>query len=89
MDNLTAIVVLGTVLHVIVLAVMIWIRVRRTEPPVSAAAGNAKVTPCAVCGAPAVTWSYGGGDPNEQINPETGRAWSYDTSYYQPACAVH
>lgn len=88
MDNLTAIVVLGTVLHVVVLVVMIWIRVRRTEP-VSTAVENKKATPCAVCGEPAVTWSYAGGDPDEQVNPETGRAWSYDTSYYQPACAAH
>lgn len=88
MDTLTAVLVFGTLLHVIVFAVMIWIRVRRTEPD-AATAAPAVVTPCAVCGSPATTWSYDGLDPNEQINAETGRAWSYDTSHYRPVCEEH
>lgn len=87
-SNLTTIVVLGTVLHVAVLVVMIWIRVRRTEPDASKGA-SAKITPCAVCGEPAIRWSYDGLDPNEQINPRTGRAWSFDMAHYQPLCAEH
>lgn len=87
-SNLTTIVVLGTVLHVAVLVVMIWIRVRRTE-----GGGNRgeseKITPCAVCGEPASHWSYDGLDPNEQIDPHTGRAWSYDMTHYRPLCVAH
>lgn len=85
-SNLTAIVVLGTLLHVVVLAVMIWIRVRRTDSPLGS---PVRVTPCAVCGEPAAGWTYDGLDPNEQINPETGRAWSPDLSHYRPLCANH
>lgn len=86
-STLTAIVVLGTLLHVAVLAVMIWIRVRRTEG--DGTAESAKSTPCALCGKPAVDWRYDGLDPDEQINPETGRAWSYDMAHYRPLCADH
>jgi hypothetical protein len=88
-SNLTAIVVLGTLLHVAVLAVMIWIRgVRRTEGD-GAKDERAKITPCAVCGEPATAWSYDGLDPNEQIDPHTGRAWSADMAHYRPVCADH
>ena len=48
-SNLTTIIILVTVIHVAVLAIMIWIRVRRTEGdgiPVA----NPKITPCALCG---------------------------------------
>lgn len=87
-SNLTAIVVLVTVLHVAVLGVMIWLRVRRNEAD-GVTSGSAKATPCAVCGMPATRWGYDGLDPNEQVNPDTGRAWSYDMSHYRPLCADH
>jgi hypothetical protein len=73
-SNLTTIVILVTVIHVAVLVVMIWLRVRRTEGdglPVE----SPKFTPCALCGEPATDWSYDGLDRNEQRDPHTGRAW--------------
>ena len=87
-SNLTMIVVLVTVIHVAVLAVMIWIRVRRTEGdgiPVA----SPKITPCAQCGEPATDWSYDGLDPNEQYDSRTGKAWSADAAHYRPVCAAH
>jgi hypothetical protein len=87
-DNLTLIVALVTVIHVAVMAVMIWIRVRKTEGdgiPVPAP----KITPCALCGDPATDWSYDGLDPNEQHDSHTGRAWSADVTHYRPVCAAH
>ena len=86
--NLTMITILVTVIHVAALAVMIWIRVRRTEGdgiPVP----SPKVTPCAKCGDPATDWSYDGLDPNEQRDSHTGRLWSADIAHYQPVCAAH
>ncbi|MCL2582755.1 MAG: hypothetical protein FWE35_09895 [Streptosporangiales bacterium] len=88
MSTLTAIVVFGTVFHVAVLAIMIWIRVRRTDSDPAAVAA-APVRACAVCGEPATTWSYDGLDPDEQVNSETGRAWSADTTHYRPVCEEH
>lgn len=87
MSTLTAIVVLGTLLHVAVFAVMVWIRVRRTED--DGASKSPAGTPCAVCGKPAAGWRYDGLDPHEETNPETGRAWSYDMSHYRPLCGDH
>jgi hypothetical protein len=87
-SNLTMIVALVTVIHVAVLAVMVWIRVRRTEGdgiPVA----DPKVMPCAVCGEPANDWAYDGHDPNEQRDPHTGQVWSPDLTRYQPVCAAH
>ena len=87
-SNLTLIVTLVTVIHVAVLVIMIWIRVRRTEGdglPVPAA----KITPCALCGEPATGWIYDGLDPDEQHDPRTGKAWSVDLAHYQPMCASH
>jgi hypothetical protein len=87
-NNLTTIVILVTVIHVAVLVVMIWIRVRRTEGdglPVE----SAKITPCAMCGEPATGWNYDGLDPNEQRNPRTGEAWSADLAHYRPVCPAH
>jgi hypothetical protein len=86
-DSLTAIIVLGTLLHVIVLAVMIWIRVRRTEP--DGKGKSAKITPCVVCGEPSTHLSYDGLDPNEQVDSYTGRTWSADMAHYRPVCAAH
>lgn len=88
MDTLTEIVVLGTLLHVATLAVMIWIRVRRTEGDGVPDAGTT-ATPCAVCGEPAVDWQYDGLDPNQQVDSRTGRAWSADMAHYRPVCAAH
>ncbi len=84
----TTIVVLVTLIHVAVLVVMIWIRVRRTEGdgiPVP----EAKVIPCAVCGKPATDYAYDGLDPNEQRDSRTGQAWSPDMAHYRPVCAAH
>jgi cell division protein FtsN len=87
-SSLTALIVLVTLIHVAVFAVMIVIRVRRTESG-SPTAGNAKATPCALCGEPASHWSYDGLDPDEQRDPHTGRSWSTDMAHYQPLCAAH
>ena len=87
-SNLTAIVVLVSVIHVAVLVVMIWIRVRRTEGD-GIPVGNSKATPCALCGEPAAGWSYDELDPNERRDPHTGRAWSADMAHYRPLCAAH
>lgn len=87
-SNLLTITILVSVIHVAVLAVMIWIRVRRTEgdgKPTKAV----KITPCALCGEPATQWSYDGLDPNEQHDPHTGTAWSADMGHYRPVCAAH
>jgi hypothetical protein len=87
-NNLTMIVVLVSVIHVVVLVGMVWIRVRRTEGdgiPVP----SPKVTPCALCGEAATDWSYDGLDPNEQHDSHTGRVWSADITHYRPVCAAH
>jgi hypothetical protein len=87
-NNLTMIVILVTVIHVVVLAIMIWIRVRRT-PGDGLPAGDAKIAPCALCGEPATDWSYDGLDPYEQRDSHTGKAWSADLAHYRPVCAAH
>jgi hypothetical protein len=86
--SLTTVTVLVTLIHVVALGVMIWIRVRRSEAD-GPAGESAKVTPCAVCGEPATGWSYDGLDPDEQRDPHTGRAWSADMARYRPVCAAH
>jgi hypothetical protein len=87
-SNLTTIIILVTVIHVVVLVAMIWIRVRRTEGD-GIPVGSSKITPCAVCGEPATDWSYDGLDPNEQRDSHTGKAWSADVAHYRPVCAAH
>jgi hypothetical protein len=87
-SNLTLIVVLVTVIHVVVLAIMIWIRVRRT-PGDGLPVGATKITPCVLCGEPATDWSYDGLDPYEQRDSHTGKAWSADLAHYRPVCAAH
>jgi hypothetical protein len=87
-SNLTTIVILVTVIHVAVLVVMIWIRVRRSEGD-GITVESAKITPCAVCGEPSTDWGYDGLDPNEQCDPHTGKAWSADMARYRPVCAAH
>ena len=87
-SNLTMVVTLVTVIHVAVLAIMIWIRVRPTEGD-GIPAKSEKIRPCAVCGEPATDWTYDGLDPNEQRDSHTGKAWSADIAHYQPVCAAH
>jgi hypothetical protein len=87
-SNLTTIVILVTVIHVAVLVVMIWIRVRPTEGD-GIPAMTSRITPCALCGEPATGLSYDGLDPDEQHDPHTGNAWSPDIAHYRPACPAH
>jgi hypothetical protein len=87
-NNLAAVVILVTLLHVGAFAVMIWIRLRRTETDDVPGQG-AKITPCAACGEPATHRSYDGLDPNEQYDSRTGRYWSADIAHYPPLCAAH
>jgi hypothetical protein len=87
-SNLTLIVILVSVIHLAVLVIMIWIRVRRTEGD-GIAVRKAEITPCALCGEPATDWSYDGLDPNEQHDSHTGKAWSPDVTHYRPVCAAH
>ncbi len=88
MSSLTALIIIVTLIHVAVFAVMIVIRVRRTEGD-GATGASTKVTPCSVCGDPGTRWSYDGLDPQEQRDPHTGRSWSTDMAHYQPRCAAH
>jgi hypothetical protein len=83
--SLTTLVILVTLIHVAALAVMIWIRVR----PDGTRSGNAKITPCVVCGAPSTHRSYDGLDPNAQLEPSTGRYSSADMAHYPPLCDAH
>ena len=86
--SLTTIVVLVTVIHIAAFAVMIWIRVRRSEadrPP----GQSVSRTACVVCGEPATHRAYDGLDPDQQYDPETGRYWSADIVHYPPLCATH
>ena len=87
-SNLTMITILVSVIHVAVLVVMIWIRVRRTAGD-GKPAKAAKITPCALCGEPATEWTYDGLDPNEQRDPHTGTTWSADLAHYRPVCPAH
>jgi hypothetical protein len=86
--SLTTLVIVITLIHAAALAIMIWIRVRRTEAD-GAAAGTPAIPPCAVCGAPSTHRSYDGLDPNAQFNPRTGRYWSTDVAHYPPLCEAH
>lgn len=87
-STLTGVIVAGIVLHLVVFAVMGWIRFRRT-PGDGIQVAAAKVTPCAVCGEPATGYGYDGLDPNEQRDPHTGQVWSPDVTHYRPVCADH
>ena len=88
-SNLTTLLILVSVIHVAVFAVMIWIRVRRSEADWPTTGEGTKITPCAVCGEPATDLGYDGLDPNEQRDPHTGRAWSADIARYRPVCVAH
>ena len=85
MSSLTTLVILVTLIHVAALGVMIMIRLWRTE----STGETAKVTPCVVCGEPSTHRSYDGLDPNQQLDPQTGRYWSLDIAHYTPRCAAH
>jgi hypothetical protein len=87
-SSLTTLIILVTLLHVAVFAVMIAIRVRRNEAD-GTTGESAKITSCAVCGEPATHRSYDGLDPNERRDPHTGRSYSTDMAHYQPLCAAH
>jgi hypothetical protein len=88
-NSLTTLVILVTMLHVVVFGVMIAIRLWPTGRVRTPRATAKQITPCAVCGEPATHRDYDGLDPDEQHDPSTGRAWSYDTAHYQPLCAAH
>jgi hypothetical protein len=87
-SNLTTIVILVSLIHVAVLVVMIWIRVRRSEAD-GTPDKSANITPCAVCGQPSTHLSYDGLDPNEQRDRFTGLSYSTDRAHYQPVCEAH
>lgn len=87
-NNLTTVVVLVTIIHVAALAVMIWIRVRKTAGD-GIVIKEPAITPCAVCGAPGTHRDYDGLDPNERRDPRTGQAWSADVTHYLPLCDAH
>jgi hypothetical protein len=87
-SGLTTLIILLSVLHVGAFVVMVVIRVRRNEAD-GTAGESANITPCAVCGEPAIRWSYDGLDPNEQHDRHTGLSYSTDMAHYQPLCAAH
>jgi hypothetical protein len=87
-NSLTTLIILVTLLHVAVFAVMIMIRLRRDEAVVTTGE-SVQITPCAVCSGPATHLGYDGLDPNEQRDPYTGRSYSTDMAHYQPLCAAH
>jgi hypothetical protein len=87
-SNLTTIVILVSIIHVAVMVLMIWIRVRRT-PGDGITVPDPKITPCTVCGEPAINWNYDGLDPDEQRDPHSGRVWSAHADHYRPVCAAH
>jgi len=87
-SSLAAVVILVTLLHVAAFAVMIWIRVRRSEAD-GTGDERANIALCAVCAEPATHRRYDGLDPDEQYDPHTGRYWSADMAHYPPLCAAH
>ena len=88
-SSLTALIILVTLIHVAAFVVMIVIRVRRNEVDGTAGRSDLITAPCAVCGAHATHRRYDGLDPAERRDPHTGRAYSTDMTYYQPACPAH
>ena len=87
-SSLTTLIVLVTLLHVAVFAVMIMIRVWRNEAD-GTAGESTRIRSCAVCSEPATHLGYDGLDPNEGRDPYTGRSYSTDVTHYQPLCATH
>jgi hypothetical protein len=88
-NNLTALVIVVSVMHVGVMAVWAAIRFWPTEGRRTKGESTKTITPCAVCGEPATHREYDGLDPHEQHNPHTGHAWSDDITHYRPLCAAH
>jgi hypothetical protein len=86
--SLTTLIILVTLLHVAVFAIMIMIRLRRDEAD-GTTGESAKIGPCAVCSEPATHLGYDGLDPYERRDPYTGRPYSTDMAHYQPLCAAH
>jgi hypothetical protein len=87
-NNLTVIVVLVSVIHVVVFALMLWIRFRRSEAD-HTPGDKAEIRTCALCSEPAPYLVYDGLDPNETRDPATGRSYSADTAHYRPLCTAH
>lgn len=48
--------------------------------------GRPETLSCVDCGAVAEEWSYNGGDPDEQIDPERGAAFTRNLEFYSPRC---
>lgn len=48
--------------------------------------GPAAAQACAECGAPALSWSYDGTDPDERTDPTRGYRYSLDPTRYRPRC---
>ena len=88
MSSLTLLIVLLTVFHVGVMAIMLWIRIYRTKQE-RATVAPVPPAPCALCGQPSTHQDYDGLDPHEQRDPHTGRAWSADMTHYRPVCTPH
>jgi hypothetical protein len=87
-SSLTTLIVLVTLLHVAVFAVMIMIRVWRNEAD-GTAGESTSTRSCAMCSEPATHLGYDGLDPDERHDPHTGRSYSTDVTHYQPLCATH
>lgn len=48
--------------------------------------GPARDQACADCGAQAAEWSYDGMDPDELVESESGKRYSFNPDHYQPRC---
>ena len=48
--------------------------------------GRPETHSCADCDATAQEWSYDGGDPDEQIDPTRGTAFTRNLDAYSPRC---
>ena len=88
-NNLTALIIVVSVMHIAVIGVWAVIRFWPGEIFGTTRESTRAITPCAVCGEPATHREYDGLDPDEQHNPHTGRAWSEDMTHYRPLCAAH
>jgi len=87
-NSLTTIVILVSMIHVVVFALMLWIRFRRSEAD-QTPGDKAEIRTCAQCSEPAPYLVYDGLDPNEWRDAATGRSHSTDMAHYHPLCAAH
>jgi hypothetical protein len=87
-SNLTIIVILVSVIHLAAFAVMLWIRLRRSEAD-HTMAETGDIRTCALCSDPAPYLVYDGLDPDEQFDSATGRSYSSGLAHYRPLCAAH